>query len=136
MKPIYKTIFIAPAIIASIAIFIVSQMSHPPMINFGIEWNDKLLHLMAYFIYGLSLIVLFLGGFNNIQVKKAIWFVLIFGALFAISDEIHQSFVPGRDADIFDWLADCIGISISLTVINLANKIIQKLKLNFSRISH
>ena len=136
MKPIYKTIFIAPAIIASIAIFLVSQMQHPPMINFGIEWNDKLLHIIAYFFYGLSLIVLFLGGFVNIHVKRAILFVLIFGALFAVSDEIHQAFVPGRTSDVFDWLADCIGISISLTLINMVNKIIQKLKLNFSRLSH
>ncbi len=79
---------------------------------------------------------MFLGGFNNITVKRAVWFVLLFGALFAVSDEIHQSFVPGRDPDFFDWLADCVGISISLLLINFANKIIQKLKFNLSGLSH
>ena len=32
---------------------------------------------------------------------------------YAASDEIHQSFVPGRDASIMDWAADAVGILIS-----------------------
>ena len=36
----------------------------------------------------------------------------VFAALYAISDEIHQSFVPGRWAKVPDLIADCIGILI------------------------
>jgi VanZ family protein len=32
-----------------------------------------------------------------------------FGALYGASDEFHQSFVPGRDPDVHDWLADLTG---------------------------
>ena len=35
-----------------------------------------------------------------------------FAIIYAISDEFHQSFVPGRVADIFDLTADSIGASI------------------------
>ncbi|MDR2246783.1 MAG: VanZ family protein, partial [Treponema sp.] len=30
-------------------------------------------------------------------------------ALYGIIDEVHQYFVPGRDCNIWDWLADSIG---------------------------
>jgi len=36
-----------------------------------------------------------------------------FSLAYAASDEMHQSFVPGRDMSIMDWLADAIGILIS-----------------------
>ncbi len=34
----------------------------------------------------------------------------VLAALYAISDEMHQLFVPGRWAKVSDWLADCVGI--------------------------
>lgn len=38
---------------------------------------------------------------------------VVFSFAYAASDEIHQSFVPGREASIFDWMADAVGILIS-----------------------
>ena len=38
-------------------------------------------------------------------------FVIV--ALYAISDEYHQSFVPGRYADFLDWLADMVGATLA-----------------------
>jgi len=46
--------------------------------------------------------------------KRHIVFVFTIGFLFAISDEVHQYFVPGRNADIFDLLVDWCAISLSL----------------------
>ena len=39
-------------------------------------------------------------------------------ALYALSDELHQLFVPGRQADPLDWLADLAGAMIALGLIN------------------
>ena len=36
------------------------------------------------------------------------------GALYAASDELHQYFVPGRQADIFDLLVDVAGLAIGM----------------------
>ena len=36
-------------------------------------------------------------------------------SLYAATDEIHQSFVPGRDADVRDWFADTIGAGDAFT---------------------
>ena len=38
--------------------------------------------------------------------------------LYAISDEIHQSHVPGRDSDPFDVLVDCVGIGFAIWALN------------------
>jgi VanZ family protein len=35
---------------------------------------------------------------------------------YAASDEWHQSFVPGRSASVGDFLLDCAGIALVLTV--------------------
>ncbi|MFO0958895.1 MAG: VanZ family protein [Isosphaeraceae bacterium] len=36
-----------------------------------------------------------------------------FGVLFAISDEYHQTFVPGRGGNALDVLIDCLGIGMA-----------------------
>jgi VanZ family protein len=88
---------------------------------------DKLAHLVAYFIYGLSLQVAFIAFFINskkIKTNKNIAIlVAVMGFLFALSDEIHQYFVPGRSADIFDLLVDFAGILMSLFLIGTVRKI-------------
>ncbi len=41
----------------------------------------------------------------------------LFALLFGISDEIHQSFVPGRTASPWDILADVLGAAIAMLAI-------------------
>jgi VanZ family protein len=36
--------------------------------------------------------------------------------LYAIADEFHQSFVPGRDADPLDVLVDWAGVTVAVTL--------------------
>ncbi len=38
---------------------------------------------------------------------------ILFSLAYAASDEMHQSFVPGREESIWDWTADAIGVLIS-----------------------
>jgi VanZ family protein len=42
----------------------------------------------------------------------------IIAALYAASDEIHQSFVPGRWAKFSDWAVDVVGIVAALLLIH------------------
>jgi VanZ family protein len=39
---------------------------------------------------------------------------LIIGAGYGALDEWHQSFVPGRDANLGDWMADVVGVMLGL----------------------
>lgn len=79
--------------------------------------QDKIHHMGAYFIMG----VLAWRVFSDLLSKPIAISIasVIFCSLYGISDELHQSFVPGRDADVLDWLADTTGAFIALVAIYL-----------------
>ncbi len=69
--------------------------------------HDKTAHFLAYGIMGF----LFARAFR-IHLYKMRWvlfFAVLSAALYGASDEIHQYFVPGRNCDIYDWIADLTG---------------------------
>ncbi len=50
------------------------------------------------------------------------WLVpIILSLFFAISDEWHQTFIPGRNGTPVDIMIDCLGISFGIVVFNLFN---------------
>jgi VanZ family protein len=120
-----QVLFSLPAIIIAVTIFILSNGPQPGLPKLGIEWEDKLLHLTSYFIFGLALILFIIANFPNISIKKVALITLIIGAFYAMSDEIHQYYVPGRHCEFLDWVADVVGIIISIQFIKLLkNKLI------------
>ena len=50
-------------------------------------------------------------------VPAVVLFSIFFGVIYAFSDEFHQYFVPGRSADLFDFIADCIGVILVQVII-------------------
>ena len=38
--------------------------------------------------------------------------LLALGALYGVTDEVHQGYVPGRMPDPWDWVADVVGLVI------------------------
>jgi VanZ family protein len=74
-----------------------------------LPYFDKLLHFVAYALLG----ALFLRAFKTSRIKNKVKFMLILSvllsSLYGISDEIHQYFIPYRDADLMDVLADTLG---------------------------
>ncbi|HIU52150.1 MAG TPA: VanZ family protein [Candidatus Merdicola faecigallinarum] len=53
----------------------------------------------------------------NIDVKRKITYSFIIGVIYAITDEIHQLFVPGRSGEIRDVLIDGLGIIVGIILI-------------------
>jgi VanZ family protein len=84
-------------------------MTAPPAPSYGFEWGDKINHAGAYFLLMLlawrAVRWLAPGRSNRWHLLAALAFVAFYGA----TDELHQAFVPGRDCDLFDWLADVTG---------------------------
>lgn len=76
--------------------------------------SDKLAHALAYAVLAGSV----LAALNLAPGGPWRGYVLAFAisSLYGISDEIHQSFVPQRSADILDWLADSLGAALLLLV--------------------
>lgn len=82
------------------------------------EFQDKVEHFLAYFVLG-SLLTLALHFQNKIPlfVRRTFIIALILIFIYGALDEIHQYFIPGRDCDFFDWLADIFGGSAGVAFI-------------------
>lgn len=118
IKPAKQIFLSLPAIIIAAIIFIVSNTPNPGLPKLGIIWEDKLLHFIAYFIFGLSIILFLIVNLKSFNKNKIIILTLLLGAFYSASDEIHQYYIPGRYSDITDWIADMAGILLSITLIN------------------
>lgn len=66
----------------------------------------------------------------NIKEKNRLIISLTTGIIYASSDEIHQSFVPGRSPMITDIVIDTMGVILGILLIILGKKIIKKYRKN------
>ncbi len=74
--------------------------------------QDKLIHAVVYGALGIMLLAsqpLRAGQYSWRQVGVSVVIASLYGA----SDELHQSFVPGRSAEVGDWVADTLGALIA-----------------------
>lgn len=74
----------------------------------------KLAHLSVYLVLGVLLLNA-LGNYNHKQIIT-IFLALLVSLLYAISDEIHQIYVPGRSGNPIDVLIDFIGSTIGISI--------------------
>ena len=70
--------------------------------------TDKLAHFGAYAVLG------YLLARAHAALGWPAWVAVAVGLLYALSDEIHQSFVPGRAAEVGDWVADALGVTAAV----------------------
>lgn len=109
-----RVLLLLPAIAVASGIFIVSSIPQSALPPLQFDFIDKILHFAAFLIFGLSLIIAFYPEHRNQSSFKSVVLILIIGLLYSAIDEFHQLFVPGRSCDIFDWIADSIGVATSL----------------------
>ena len=94
-----------PALLWCGVIFWASSQSDPALAP-PIPFSDKVMHFGAYGVLGfLSAFALAGWGRKGPTIVAA----TLLATLYGISDEFHQAFVPGRDFDPFDMLADALG---------------------------
>ena len=83
-----------------------------PSIKTGLSFplQDKLLHMIAY---GVLAALFYRAGQatwpGRLSQRQLFWISVSFAGLYGLSDEIHQAFVPSRQFDYFDMLADFAG---------------------------
>ena len=97
-----------PLIIYCLAIYSQSDRPGPELIP-DVRFLDKFLHFGAYGLLG----ILFFRAYESLPLKNfknlLIFISIASAALYGISDEIHQYFVPSRHADVMDVIANTIG---------------------------
>ena len=81
----------------------------------------KLAHFVLYTLGGMLITIMFINFKEYITKTKIASFLL--GATYAITDEIHQLFIPGRSGEIRDVLIDSTGILLGVFIIYLLMRI-------------
>ena len=91
--------------------FAADEAASPGNNGFMITLVRKSAHVFAYLLLG----ILALWTFSVYGVgKKRFLYAFLLCFLYAVSDEIHQIFVPGRAGRIYDVFIDSIGASLGL----------------------
>jgi len=91
-------------------VFVLSAQPDLPHPKSG--WADLLLSIVAH--VGLYAVLAWLW-MRALGGQPRVWLLaLLFSGLYALSDELHQAFVPGRHADPWDLLADAAGAVLGL----------------------
>lgn len=88
----------------------------------------KLAHFSIYTVVGILLMALV--STYQIKEKNKIIISIIIGITYACSDEIHQSFIPGRSPMITDVIIDTMGVILGILLILLGKVIIKKYRKN------
>lgn len=97
-----------PLIAACGLIFI--QSHYPATMEFpNLQYQDKLKHFAAYAVLG----ILFYRAYASLKHRPKTYTLLaasmLSASLYGLSDEIHQYFVPFRNAEFLDFIADTLG---------------------------
>ena len=115
-----------PALAWAIAIFVQSSIAYLSAPDLGFNLQDKFLHAIEYAIFGFLLWRALSNHASEFLQKNSYWLTFLLCSLYAISDEFHQSFVPGRTADVDDVIADFIGAGLIVTVFYIRRKVKQR----------
>lgn len=98
-----------PAVLWAGVIFYFSSI---PDLKSGLEFDfflRKAAHITEYLIFTFLLYRAFNGSFK-INPLRLFMYPAVLALLYAVSDEIHQYFVVGRNCAVQDVLIDVIGI--------------------------
>ncbi len=94
----------------AIIVYLSSQSSPSQYLpSFSFPMSDKLLHGLEYGMLG---ILLYRAFHQTIGSIGSMSLAIVCAVAFGISDEIHQWFVPNRQADLLDLLADTLGATL------------------------
>lgn len=86
--------------------------------------SDKTKHFIAYMMLAVLLNLAFIFQTRLPKVSKySHFFTFLCAALYGIIDELHQSFIPGRQSDIKDWYADISGSLLGILIVFVIKKI-------------
>ena len=96
--------------------------------SLGVSWPQDLLtfltrkaaHIGAYFVFGL--LAYNVVRMYSLAVRKALLLSAGIVLLYAMSDEFHQMFVPGRSGEVRDVLIDTTAGTVGVMLAYLASK--------------
>lgn len=106
-------------IFIAIFIFYMSSLTSDPT-PYSFSLKPYVYHFFIFGILAFFLSIAMTKGKNNN--KNLLFLVLIISIIYAISDELHQLFVPNRSCSLNDVIMDSIGALCAIIVYSIKNK--------------
>lgn len=96
-------------------LFSLSADSDPPKFEF--PWQiiglDKVIHAILYSVLGIIVSVGMRRSGRPVSPWAQCFVPILFAVLYGMTDEIHQLYVPNRNFDVGDMLADLAGATLA-----------------------
>ena len=108
----------APVAWMGLIFFLSAQSTLPDLTHGRPDLQDIAGHFTVYAVLGL----LWQRALAGAGVRHAAWWAFAIAVLYGVSDEFHQSFVPGRAPDPFDVATDAAGAAVMLGVVSAIYK--------------
>jgi VanZ family protein len=99
-----------PVLAYAALIFFLSSLSSFPETVPSFFGFDMIAHFFEYYFFGCLLCRWFSSTDRYRKRRCVLLMTILIGTGYALGDEWHQSFVPGRDASLWDALFDAAGV--------------------------
>lgn len=114
----------APLIIYWMILFVATSLPAPDLPSIGL--SDKVAHLSAFFCLSVLLTLsLIFQRKSKLFFDNAYFAAFLICLIYAAIDELHQMLIPGRSAELLDWIADGGGAILGIFIVRF---FINKLK--------
>ena len=110
-QKIQKILLRLPALLIAAFIWFLSSQSILPQPKGILGW-DKLQHLLVYAVLAAAAGLWPTGAFWGRRPALALLLTALAASAYGATDEVHQYFVPGRNCNVWDWIADTLGAII------------------------
>ncbi len=75
----------------------------------------KSAHFTEFLVLGVSLFL----TVRDLLKRTSFWIPWAIGAMYAVSDELHQHFVPGRSCEVRDMIIDICGVLAGVAIMKI-----------------
>ena len=91
----------------------------------------KFTHFSGYLVGGVLLYFMYfyLNKLVNYKLKYIKLYSVVTGSIYAMTDELHQHFVPGRSGEIKDVVLDTSGVIMGVVIVCAVIMVIKSLKI-------
>ncbi|GMV21549.1 MAG: hypothetical protein AMXMBFR57_14980 [Acidimicrobiia bacterium] len=112
-----------PAVAMMAGIF---YFSHQSVVAIPMGAPDHVAHGLSYAVLAALFVRALAGGALREMTFRWVPLAVLLAALYGVSDEFHQSFVPGRNPSVSDLVADTVGAVVGATAAAMAGRILRR----------
>ena len=88
---------------------IIFFLSHQPDVTIPAGLSDKGWHSLGYTLLAVLIARALAGGLGRPITARTAILAVVMTTLYGASDEVHQMFIAGRSAEMYDLFADAMG---------------------------